>query len=94
MECGAFKVLVVGEGDFLELIFDWIKPLIDIRFMPRKLLRASDGSLQDFHPKILGFEASLKGLRENRTKDITSTCCIVFPFTVQSDINEKYNISL
>lgn len=86
-----FKVRVIEEGDCLELTVDWPKPLTDINMMHRKWL-VNDSEFTDVHPKILGFEAALKNLRENCTESVHSTAQIGLPFSVESHIDGKYNI--
>lgn len=90
---GDFTVRVIEDGDVLEISVDWPKPLVEISFMHKKWLLMDDSRFTDFHPKYLGFEVSLRGLRENINDKVTSTARIGLPFSVQSHIDSKHNLA-
>ncbi|MEM6687231.1 MAG: hypothetical protein AAF617_15725 [Bacteroidota bacterium] len=91
---GAFKVRVIEEGDVLELTVNWPKPLVDIEFMHRKWMSQDEGKLvTSVSPKLLGFEKTLRQMRNNRSETVSSVARIGLPITVQSHIESKYNIA-
>lgn len=53
-----FKVRVAENGECLDINVKWPNVLTDMSLLHKKWLQ--NGELSDVHPKILGFEASLK----------------------------------
>lgn len=92
VNAGDFTIRIIEDGDVLELTVDWPKPLVDISFMHKKWLQDYASNFTDFHPKFLGFEASLRKLRENLSDKVVSVARIGLPFSVQSHIESKHNI--
>ena len=89
-ETGSFSVRVADEGLCLLLPVQWPNPLIDPRIMHKKWLSAATG-FQIYHPKISGFETSLKPSRKRTIDYIESSARIILPFPVQSHILAKHN---
>lgn len=56
-----------------------------MKLLHRKWLEADgEGHLEPYHPKILGFEASLKELRSRTSETVKSTARIPFPLMMQT----------
>lgn len=55
-------------------------------------LQKYDSTFIDFHPKFLGFEATLRILRENVKDKVVSVARIGLQFSVQSHIESKHDI--
>lgn len=89
---GDFKFRVVDDGDVLEFTVNWPKPLIDISYMHKKWL-VQNISFTNHHPKFLGFESSLRKLRSNVLSNVSSVARIGLPITVQSTVDQSYNLA-
>lgn len=59
----------------------WPDVLTDMSMLHKKWLLNNE--LSDVHPKILGFETALKGLRANCNENVLSYGRIGLPFTVE-----------
>lgn len=86
---GNFKVQVAEAGDCIDLTVTWPDVLTDARLLHKKWLVTDE--ISDVHPKILGFEASLKRMRKSCDDNVFSKARIGLPITVESHI-EKFNI--
>ena len=84
-----FKVRVIEDGDVLELTVRDGRSLSLISSSCTKNGWIEGGSsFTDFHPKFLGFEATLRRMRENLSSEVSSVARIGLPFTVQSHIDD------
>ena len=93
IQAGSFKTRVIEEGDVLEMTVDWPRPLVDIEFMHRKWINnCSENGFTTYHPKFLGFEATLRQMCENRSDTVRSVARIGLPITVQAHITDTNNI--
>lgn len=92
VHAGYFTVRVVDDGDVLQQSVDSPRPLIDISFIHKKWLALYDSTFTEFHPKFLGFEATLRNLTKNLTYKLVSVARIGLLFSVQSHIDRKSNI--
>lgn len=94
-----FEVNVVDDGDVLCLSVDWPKPLVDIEFMHRKWLKKDASGKQistnitRHHPKLLGFQKTLRMFRKTMENTPQSIARFGLPFTVQPNIVNHYNLS-
>lgn len=91
---GQFDVKVLDGGREVELKVMLPEPLSNLRMLHRKWVEtAKDGSkMQMYHPKVLGFEASLKQFRKHSNEKIEATARIALPFPVQNHIAKRDNL--
>ena len=52
-----------------------------------------DQRIEPYHPKIIGFQNALKDLRRAAADNVESTVRIALPFSVQTHIEEKFNLA-
>lgn len=89
-----FSVRVLEGGRMLEFSVKWPEPLFNLTVMHRKWLRSgSSDRMEEYHPKFLGFEASLKQFRNRADAEIESQSRIALPFPVQTHIAHKSNLA-
>lgn len=88
---GDFKVRVIEDGDMLEVTVNWPRPLVDISYMHKKWL-LQDPTFTTHHPKFIGFESSLRKLRESVSINVSSVARIRLPITVQPTIVDSFNL--
>lgn len=70
---GDLSLRVMYVGHDLELTVQWPQALTDFSIMHKKWLNESGpDNMELYHPKFLGFEASLKKCREHKTDLIES----------------------
>ena len=98
VETGCFSVRVADDGEYLELRVAWPKPLADVRALHRKWLpkegeEASVIKNSNLELKFLGFEKSLKRLRERSDKAVASVARISLPLPAQPHITQKHNMA-
>lgn len=86
--------LQVGQaGRSLIMRCIWPATFTDISTLHRKWLsRDGTGSMEVYHPKILGFEAPLKDLRDKNSDSVESCSKIPLPLPVESHIYGQYNL--
>lgn len=89
---GDFRIRIIEDGDVLKLSVDLPKILMDISFLDKKWLLRQENTFNSFYTKVLGFEATLRNLRENENQKVVHAASIGLPFSVQSHIVDKYNI--
>lgn len=87
---GSFSVRLVDDAQCLVLSVKWPEPFLDLPVMHKKLISNSTG-FEMCHPKVSGFEASLKRLRKKTTYFI-ELCARIILFAVQSHILSKHNL--
>ena len=84
---------VIEGGDVLEMTVDWSCSLVDIEFMHRKWINScSENGFTAYHTKFLGFEATIRQIRENRSDTVRFVAQIGLPITVQEHITDTNNI--
>lgn len=77
----------------LVLIATSLNPLCVIYYLNRKwLLSTGSNWIENYHPKLIGFEIFLKNYRSHYIDNIESTARIVQHFHVQSHIVAKYSL--
>ncbi|PXF42241.1 hypothetical protein BWQ96_08037 [Gracilariopsis chorda] len=91
---GEFLIQIIDGGECLELSVTWPQPLVDVELMHRRWLQSVHADrMQSYHPKIIGFQNSLRNLKGKVTEDVKSVARILFPFPVQSHIAQKDNLA-
>ena len=86
---------VTEDGKCVELTVLWPRPLVDMELVRKKWLSQdalAGEKFERYHPKCVGFEASLKELRARASEDIESVARISLPFAVQTRIDSKSNL--
>ena len=98
MGAGGFSIRIADDGEHLELRVAWPKPLAESRALHRKWLPKEGEELHvekgsSLKLKFLGFEKSLKRLRERNEQAASSAAQISLPLPVQPHITQKRNTS-
>lgn len=90
---GDFSLRVLQGGRELQLEVKWPHPLIDLPLLHKKWIMSSkEDRMETYHPKFLGFEASLKQFRERATDCVLSRARFILPFPVQAHIEGRHNL--
>lgn len=77
---------VSPRGRELELTFKWPNPLKNVEQLHLQWICDAETKMEMYHPKFLGFENFLKGLRERGTDRVESLDHIFLPFVFQTHI--------
>lgn len=91
-----FAVRVLEGGEFLELAVVWPQPFADVDLLHRKwtTLRTEDSEfMSEFHPEMLGFEQTLKTLRERSTDIVKTITKISLPFPVETHMVSQFALA-
>ena len=85
---------VVDEGWGIELKVMRPKELQDPSLLCRKWLslKEEEGGIKLHHPKIIGYENSLKRMRRTHSEIIQSVARINLPFQTHSHFDSKHNL--
>ncbi|KAI0556786.1 hypothetical protein FGB62_404g01 [Gracilaria domingensis] len=77
---------VVKRRNVFEVIIDWPEVMTNPKLLLKAWLTKQFQPLQDYHPKIGGFEKALKELRAEKLEQIQSFCHIQLLFSVESHV--------
>lgn len=86
---GGYSTRVREGGRELELTVRWPSPMNSVHHLHRVWLRADSDAMEVYHPKVLGFDNSLKGLRESKSDTVESVAHIALPFEVDTHVVKK-----
>ena len=95
VEYGGFFARVVEGGEFVELKVCLSGPMVNLEYLNKNWVVSSEDNqrIEPYHPKIIGFQNSLKDLRWAAADNVESTGRIPLPFSVQTHIEEKFNLA-
>ena len=93
IESGGFSLRVGDSGESIERNVLWPRTLVDMEVLHRKWLKSEAQKFKTYHPNMVGFENALKQLRGSTADSVESVARIPLPFSVQRDIDCKYNLA-
>lgn len=92
IDSGGFSLRIGDSDESIEPNVLWPCALVDMEVLHRKWLKSEANYFQTYHPRIAAFGNALKQLRGSTTGSVEFVARIPLPFSVQADINRKYNL--
>lgn len=92
---GDFSLRVLPGGRLLEIKVDYPKPISDLSILHKRWLDSTNTAgdrIEKYHPRILGFEASLKARRKSLSDNISGVSYIVLTYPVMTHIDQSWNL--